>query len=198
MIPIDEFTPQQKATLDLYLMVEAENEYKPMSYTKISAALKLQGIEVGKSTIGRWAANLDFEERLNDHINALVAVDADQRKDLAAAAGDQNAKQTLMTLAENNELLHKSHQLLNHVLDGISDKHVAKGFVTHDDAKLVLSIYKETAGREDRLHDRQAALRSAELIGKADLLKQFGDLDLDIEDAAVIEELEMDIELDEE
>jgi len=182
MIPIDQLTPEQAAALELYLMVEAENDYKPISYPKISTALEAKGMKVSKSTIGRWALEFDFQSRLEDHINALVISDAQYRKDLSKAAGDENVKKTLMTMEENAELLHKSHDLLNKVLDGISKKHTEKQFVSLDDAKLVLSIYKETAGREDRLHDRQAALRSAELISKSDLLERFTEVELDLED----------------
>jgi len=197
VIPIDELTPEQAAALELYLMVEAENDYKPMSYPQISNALAAKKMIVSKSTIGRWALEFDFKSRLDDHINALVTANEQYRKELSAAAGEENVKKTLMTMEENAELLHKSHDLLNKVLDGISEKHTRKQFVSLDDAKLVLSIYKETAGREDRLHDRQAALRSAELIGKADLLKNFTEVELDLEDPYLEAELQDDeLEID--
>lgn len=179
---LTDFTPEQRKALELYLVVDAD--YKAPSFMQLSSDLLEAGVKVSSSTLQRWSKECNFAKYLEQHVNALVLADEQNNKDLQSAASDKNIKKTLMTLEENAELLHGSHAVLVLLVEQISNRAKAGGKVSKDDAKLMIQLYNITSAREDRLHDRQAALNAVDKITKADLLKQFAGTGVDIEQLA--------------
>lgn len=179
---LSEMSVEQKAALELFLMVSPDNEYKPMSYSEIATALTSKGMKASKSSVGRWAKLFDFEEQLKNHINALLLSNKQAKDDVMTAASSENLKCTLMTLNENNELLHLSHTILKTKLQLISKKYETTQIITLDDAKFVQTIYAATSSREDKLHDRQAGLLAAQLMSKTDLIGSFSDTEVLLEE----------------
>lgn len=176
---ITQMSEAQIAALELYL--EVDEEYKPPAFSVISERLQKKGFKGSKSTVQRWSKECDFETYLNRHVNALILADKDDYERLEKEAGKENLKKTLMTLEENAELLHGSHAVLKILVEQIMTRANAGRSITKDDAKLMIQLYNITSAREDRLHDRQAALDGVDKITKAELLKQFASTGIDLE-----------------
>jgi len=189
---ITEMTEAQRAALEIYL--DVDDDYQPPSFASISEQLAKRGLKGSKSTVQRWSKEFDFENHLNRHVNALVLADKEDYENLEREAGAENLKRTLMTLEENAELLHGSHNILKLLIGQITKRAEAGKFITKDDAKLMIQLYNITSAREDRLHDRQAGLDAVDKITKSDLLTQFSQVGIDIEE---ISNNTIDVEVEE-
>lgn len=176
---ITDMNEAQTKALGLYL--EVDSDYNPPSYELIAQLLLASGFSGSSSTVQRWAKKFDFEHHLNRHINALVLADKNNYESLENEAGAENLKRTLMTLEENAELLHGSHQILLSLVAQIQEKVKNKIPLSKDDSKIMLQLYSVTSAREDRLHDRQAGLDAVDRITKTDLLKSFALSGIDLE-----------------
>lgn len=190
---LTEMTEAQRAALEIYLEVDAD--YKAPPFSVIAERLNERGFASSKSSVQRWSKECDFEDYLERHINALVLADEEKNRELLDAAGAENLKKTLMTLEENAELLHGSHGVLKLLVEQVSGRARAGRHISKDDAKLMIQLYNITSAREDRLHDRQAALGAIDKLTKAELLKQFAGTSVDIEALAKDEEF-TDLEIE--
>lgn len=193
MKPLTEMNEAQRAALKIYL--DVDSDYKAPSFSVIAESLAEEGIKSSSSSVQRWSKECDFEAYLERHINALIIADEERNRELQELAGEENLKKTLMTLEENAELLHGSHEILKLLIKQISNKAKAKKDISKDDAKLMIQLYNITSAREDRLHDRQAGLDAVDKITKTDLLKQFAGTGVDIEQLSKSQEF-TDVEIE--
>ncbi|MGE4396067.1 MAG: hypothetical protein AB7D34_01280 [Sulfurimonas sp.] len=190
---LTEMTEAQRAALELYL--EVDTDYRAPSFSVIAERLEKKGFSSSKSTVQRWSKECDFEAYLERHVNALIAVDEQNNKDLREAAGDENFKRTLLSLEDNSELTSGSYKGLKLVLQQILKSAESGRNISEKDAKLLIQIYSISSARDDKLLDRQAALTAVDRLTKADLLKQFAGTGVDLEALSEGEEF-TDVEID--
>ena len=176
MKPLTEFTDAQKVALELYLKVD--EDYKPPSFTQLSKDLFECAFNASSSTLQRWAKSCDFEEYLKQHINALILADDKNNADLDTAAGEENFKRTLLSLADNNELVNASFSGLKKYMKQVLEKES----MSKDEAKLFVQIYSISSGRDDKLLDRKTFLDATDKLTKADLMKELAGTSIDVEE----------------
>lgn len=180
-------TSDQQAALEIYL--DLDEDYKPPKIAAIVDRLAAINIKSSKSSVHRWINDeaLGFKEHLRRTVNTLVAQDEKANQELMEAAGKANVKRTMMTLEENAELVNLGKDILLIKMQMIMAKYEKTAVLSMDDARFAKEVYTITAGREDKLHDRQAGLMAATLLSKDDVLKQLQNTAVEIEDEEFIE-----------
>ena len=104
-------------------------------------------------------------------------------RDLIAKAGDDALiDKTVVDLERNNKLTSKCYEILEAKADLVLEQYKKTQVITQKDAELAIKIATLTAGREDRMLDRKAMLGAAELISKQDVLSQFSEIEIEVED----------------
>lgn len=172
----------QQQALKIYLEhAEMNNGFEELSDRQLAAKMALAGYEVGKSTIGRWKVVFGFKEQLSAKIQAAISGDPKLQGMISKSGNDAALQKTVVDLTRNNNLTADCYDILESFVE-IKQTQLenGKGLSTAD-VKLVLQIAALTTGREDRMLDRKAMLTAADLISKEDMLKTFGEIELDVE-----------------
>lgn len=172
-------------TLALQLWLESANlwnDFKPMSDRELCEVLEREGIVVGKSTIDRWRKKFDFEAHLQTKISVSMVEDQGTRDLISKSASDAVVQKTIVDLDRNETLAGMAYSILEAKAEVILKKYEDTKSISDNDAKIALSIAQLTTGRTDRMLDRAAMLDAAKLVSKDDLLDQFNNIDVEIEE----------------
>ncbi len=171
----------EAAALKLYCdNATIENEYKSMSFQKISTELVNLGFaEMNKSTIKRWADRFKFKEHLQVQIQTLLISQKD--KSVEQKALTINITKKAVDITRNNLLTTDCYDILEDYVDQVKDFKATQGYITQDQVKIIKDIGSFTAGREDKLLDRLSDLGGDKLSSKQ-LLEQFATIEIDIEE----------------
>jgi hypothetical protein len=190
---LTDMTPDQRVALEQYLLVD--EDYNPPSFKELSKRMLECGYQVSDSTLQRWSKKFEFEKYLKQQIDALVLADEERSKEIAAAAGDENFKRTLLSLEDNAELTHGAYKGLKVYLKQVNDKVARNEKVTQDEVKILIKIYAIASARDDKLLDRKTYLAGVERLTKSDLLAQLSNTDIDMEESI---DVDIDVEIDDE
>jgi hypothetical protein len=184
---LDSMTKAQARAMEIYLSSATYmNEFKPLSYKKISEQLRKEGFEGGsESAIGRWGSKYKWK-RILKHQQQIMIV-PDDEKSTEEKAVSKAIKTKLVDLERNNVVTAQCYDLMEDFIYQVKDNKDRTGIIHRDDIKIVKDIAVFTAGREDRLLDRVAE-HGGEKLTSNDLKEQFKQIDIDIED------IEIDIE----
>ena len=174
---------KQQAALKLYLeSATIFNDYTPDSDAVIALKLQEAGIQSSKTSVERWRKQFDFKAQLGLRVSASLTQDKQVRDLIAKAGDDALIDKTVVDLERNNNLTSKCYEILEAKADLVLAQYKATQVITQKDAELAIKIATLTAGREDRMLDRKAMLGAAELISKQDVLSQFSEIEIEVED----------------
>ena len=174
---------KQQAALKLYLeSATLFNDYTPDSDAVIALKLQEAGIQSSKTSVERWRKQFNFKGQLEIRVSAALSQDQKVRDLIAKAGDDALIDKTVVDLERNNNLTSKCYEILEAKADLVLAQYKATQVITQKDAELAIKIATLTAGREDRMLDRKAMLGAAELISKQDVLSQFSEIEIEVED----------------
>lgn len=174
---------KQQAALKLYLeSATLFNDYTPDSDAVIALKLQEAGIQSSKTSVERWRKQFDFKGQLEIRVSAALSQDQKVRDLIAKAGDDALIDKTVVDLERNNNLTSKCYEILEAKADLVLEQYKKTQVITQKDAELAIKIATLTAGREDRMLDRKAMLGAAELISKQDVLSQFSEIEIEVED----------------
>ncbi len=165
--------------LEIYLeSATFENDFRPISYSKIADRLKEEEFSGTKSSVGRWAIKHKWEELLHrKRQEAVIASGSDDLQNKALKIIDEK---TEVTVKRNGELISDTYDVMEAFLQRVKDD-VSRGVIRRDDIKLAKDIAVLVTGREDKMLDRLAGV-GADTISSEDALKELGSIDVEIED----------------
>ena len=174
---------KQQAALKIYLeSATIFNDYTPDSDAVIAIKMKEAGWESSKTSVERWRKQFDFKGHLELRVSAALSQDQKVRDLIAKAGDDALIDKTVVDLERNNKLTSKCYEILEAKADLVLEQYKKTQVITQKDAELAIKIATLTAGREDRMLDRKAMLGAAELISKQDVLSQFSEIEIEVED----------------
>lgn len=172
-------TSTQQIALDKYLeSATLENGYKACTFKQLADDLKKENIQVGKSTLQRWAKKFNFEKHLEKKIQIIIVDEADKTPEQKALA--KTIKKDMVTVEKNSELMSKSYGILERFLDDTIFALDEGKKVSRDDIKIAKDIAVLTSTREDKLLDRLSNSGS-DKVSSDEIIEEFNTIDLDLE-----------------
>lgn len=177
-----EYTPEQKRAEELYLdSVCWENDYKPISYSKLVELLDAEGIKTSTSALGRWAKKFEWKEKVKAIVTAATVSDGAAKELIEKSSLEANTKKILTDFEANEKLKDDAYYILNKQMSSYKEKIEKRGSLSLDDTKIIIKILDITTLREDKLLDRQAMLAATKLLKSEDVLKELQNEVIDIE-----------------
>lgn len=159
-----------------------ENDFKPISFIKLSAELwDKHRLSVSKSTLARWSKKYSWGDHLQIMQQACIIKNPIQKKDFERESLKSNVTQTLVDLERNNVLTAACYEVLEqYALEILKDFRAGKK-INKDDIKIIKDIASFTAGREDKMLDRVALLNASSGISADKVLQELRAVDVEFE-----------------
>jgi len=177
-----ELTPAQRRAEVLYLdSITYENDFKPLSYSKLEEILKKEGFQASRSAIGRWAKKFDWEEKAKQIVTAATTKDGKAKDIIAKSSLASNTEKILNDFEANEALKDDAYAVLAKQMQHYVTQINTHGNLSLDNTKVVLKILEVTTLREDKLLDRQAMLAATKLAKSTDVLAAVEKEVIDIE-----------------
>lgn len=175
-----EMTPAQSRALKLFCeSATIENGYKTDTFEEIATKLRSEGYQGSSSSVQRWHAKFDFESHLQAQIQLAVIDDKNQTSTTLALRSIDDKK--AVDITRNNELTADGYEVLETFMSDVLERLDNKKAISLNEIKLVKDVVILTSGREDKLLDRLASA-GTETLSSAEILEQFENIDLDIEE----------------
>ncbi len=166
--------------LEIYLeSATFENDFRPLSYSRISEKLKVEEYSGSKSAVGRWSKKFKWDDRLTlKRQEAVLALSGEEStKSKALAALD---RVTEVTVQRNSNLIGDTYDVMEAFITRVKEN-IAHGIYNRDDIKMAKDIAVLVTGREDKMLDRLAD-SGGDKISSKDVLAQFETIEVEIED----------------
>ncbi len=176
--------PNQIRALEIYLETATfDNGYKPSSLEKIANLIKSENLEASSSSIGRWKKLFSFEKHLDLKMQTeYLAKNGDDVKNKAISTATQ---ETVDRFKTNGNLIDDLYIVASCFVDKVKED-IGNNNYIRDDIKLAKDLLILTTGREDKMLDRLANTPT-ETVSSDDILKQIAEIEVDIEDADIVE-----------
>lgn len=185
-----EYTKEQKRAEELYLnSVCYESDYKPISYARVAALLKEEGLSGSTSAIGRWAARFDWKEKVENIVTAATLGDGEASEIIKKSSLEKSTQKILTDFEANESLKNSAYGVLQEQMKHYVKEMEDKKSLSLNSTKVVIKILELTTVREDKLLDRQAMLSAAKLVKSDDVLATLKSTAIEVE--------ALDIEIDE-
>lgn len=177
-----EITPAQKRAEVLYLdSITYENDFKPLSYSKLDEILKKEGFQSSSSAVGRWAKKFDWEEKAKQIVTAATTKDEKVKKMIEKSSLKENTEKILTDFEANESLKDDAYMILGKQMEHYKEKMKKNKHLSLEDTKIVIKVLDVTTLREDKLLDRQAMLAATKLAKSTDVLAALEGEVIDIE-----------------
>jgi len=102
---MDNMTKEQKRAEELYLeSVTYENDYKPISFSKLLEQLDAEGMKTSTSALGRWAKKFGWKEKVKAIVTAATINDGEAKDIIERSSLEANTKKILTDFEANEKL----------------------------------------------------------------------------------------------
>lgn len=164
-------TPDQKKAEEIYLdSVCYENDYKPVSFSRLVELLSHERVKTSTSALGRWSKKFGWAEKVKAIVTAATVGDGEAADIIKKSSLDRSTKKILKDFEANETLKNDSYRVLNDQMKyymGLMEK---SKHLSLDNTKIVLKILEVTSTREDKLLDRQAMIAATKMANSTEVL----------------------------
>lgn len=171
----------QQIAFNLFLdSANAQNDFTPLSESRLVEELHRMGFKTSTSSVNRWKEKFKWREFLEQKINMALVSDKGLKKAIVASSLDTVVRNTQIDLRRNSLLLSACYEIGEHEIAKILEKSQMGERLNKEDFNRYIATFKLLADRDDKMLDRLANMSNS-TISSEEVLEKLNAIEVEVE-----------------